>query len=35
MAGANVHSLNALLEAYHISFGDQRVLTGDFVVDKR
>jgi len=35
MAGANVGSLNALLEPYHIAFGDKRVLSGDFVIDKR
>ena len=35
MAGANVHSLNALLDSYFISFGDTRVFSGDFVIDKR
>ena len=35
MAGANVPSLNALLDNYYISLGDQRVLSGDFVLDKR
>lgn len=35
MAGANVGSLNALLEPYHIAFGDKRVYSGDFIIDKR
>ena len=35
MAGSNVGTLNALLEPYHIAFGDKRVLTGDFIIDKR
>lgn len=35
MAGANVGTINALLEPYKIAFGDQRVMTGDFVIDKR
>lgn len=35
MAGANVHSLNALLKSYFISFGDTKVYSGDFVLDKR
>jgi hypothetical protein len=35
MAGANVGTINALLEPYNIAFGDKRVLTGDFVIDKR
>jgi hypothetical protein len=35
MAGANVGSLNALLQPYHIAFGDKRVLSGDFIIDKR
>lgn len=35
MAGSNVPSLNALLDNYYISFGDERVLSGDFVLDKR
>mmetsp|Transcript_1704 Transcript_1704/g.3008 ORF Transcript_1704/g.3008 Transcript_1704/m.3008 type:complete len:167 (-) Transcript_1704:1279-1779(-) len=35
MAGANVGSLNALLHPYGIAFGDQRVVSGDFVIDKR
>ena len=35
MAGSNVRSLNALLDTYHISFGDQKVMSGDFVLDKR
>ena len=35
MAGANVGSLNALLEPYHIAFGDERVFSGDFIIDKR
>lgn len=34
MAGANVPSLNALLEPYHIAFGDS-VYSGDFYLDKR
>jgi len=35
MAGANVGSINALLEPYNIAFGDKRVLTGDFIIEKR
>lgn len=35
MAGSNVRTLNALLEPYNIALGDQRVLSGDFVLDKR
>lgn len=35
MAGSNVPSLNALLDNYYISLGDQRVLSGNFVLDKR
>jgi hypothetical protein len=35
MAGSNVGTLNSLLEPYHIAFGDKRVLTGDFIIDKR
>ena len=35
MAGANVGSINALLEPYNIALGDKRVMTGDFVIDKR
>ena len=35
MAGANIGALNALLEPYHIAFGDKRVLSGDFLIDQR
>jgi membrane-bound transcription factor site-1 protease len=35
MAGANVGSINALLQPYKIALGDKRVMTGDFVIDKR
>lgn len=35
MGGANIGSLNSLLKPYNIAFGDQRVLTGDFIMDKR
>lgn len=34
MAGANVPTLNALLEPYHIAFGEN-VYSGDFYLDKR
>lgn len=35
MAGSNVGSLNSLLEPYHIAFGDQKVFSGDFILDKK
>jgi hypothetical protein len=35
MAGANIGSLNSLLQPYNIAFGDKRILTGDFIIDKR
>lgn len=35
MGGANIGSLNSLLKPYNIAFGDKRVLTGDFIMDKR
>lgn len=35
MAGANVRTINALLEPYHIALGDRRVMSGDFILDKR
>lgn len=35
MAGANVRSLNALLDPYGIAFGDQRVWSGDFIFDRK
>ena len=35
MAGANVRTINALLQPYHIGLGDQRVMSGDFILDKR
>lgn len=35
MAGSNVGTLNALLEPYNIAFGDKRVFTGDFIIEKR
>ena len=35
MAGSNVGSINALLQPYNIALGDKRVMTGDFVIDKR
>ena len=35
MAGSNVRTINALLEPYHIGLGDQRVMSGDFILDKR
>ena len=34
MAGSNVLSLNAFLEAYHIAFGE-KVFSGNFMLDKR
>ena len=33
MAGANIPSLNALLKSFGIAFGDQRALSGDFIID--
>lgn len=35
MGGSNVGTLNALLEPYNIAFGDKRVVTGDFIIEKR
>ena len=35
MAGSNVGTLNALLEPYNIAFGDKRVFSGDFILEKR
>ena len=35
MAGANVRTINALLEPYYIALGDQRAMSGDFILDKR
>jgi len=35
MAGTNNPTLNALLEPYHVALGDQRVFSGDFIIDKR
>ena len=34
MAGSNVPTLNALLEPYHIAFGE-KVFSGDFIMDKK
>ena len=34
MAGANIPSINALLEPYHIAFG-QKVFSGELYIDKR
>lgn len=34
MAGANVPSLNALLEPYHIAFGE-KVFSGEIYLDKK
>lgn len=34
MAGANVPSLNSLLEPYHIAFGE-KVFSGEVFLDKR
>ena len=34
MAGSNVPTLNALLEPYHIAFGEM-VFSGDFIMDKK
>jgi hypothetical protein len=34
MAGANVPTLNALLDKYHIAFGE-KVVSGEFYIDKR
>ena len=35
MAGANVGTLNSLLDPYYIAFGDKRVMTGDFILGKQ
>ena len=35
MAGSNVPTLNALLDPYHIAFGEKGVFSGDFQLDKR
>lgn len=35
MAGSNVRTINSLLEPYNVAFGDQRVMSGDFILDKR
>jgi membrane-bound transcription factor site-1 protease len=34
MAGANIPSINSLLDKYHIAFGE-KVVSGDFYIDKR
>lgn len=34
MAGSNIPTLNALLEPYHIAFGE-KVFSGEFYIDKR
>jgi hypothetical protein len=35
VAGANIGSLNALLAPFGIAMGNQRVLSGEFILDKR
>ena len=34
MAGANVPTINSLLDKYHIGFSSKTVVTGDIVIDK-